>query len=197
MPSSSLSDVNELLLLGLLDAQRMHGYELHECLEHRLGFVSDLKKPTAYRILERLHEQGLVDGKVERAGRRPERLVYWLTDAGRARLRELLKTQLASAHRSPCPSNVALLFCDRLPPAERRELLSRRRAAMGAQREALASAAQAHSGSSAPRLVIEHDLALVEAELAWLDGVLAPREVVAAPGVSPGSPSSETPLSEE
>src|SRR4051812_13792108 len=119
-------DANELLLLGLLDRQEMHGYRLHEFLEHRLQFVSDLKRPTAYRLLEQLHRQGLVERASEREGRRPERMIYRVTPAGRARFEDLLRLQLASASRTIYPGNAALLFADRVPPEERGSLLRKR-----------------------------------------------------------------------
>ena len=90
-----MDENTELLLLGLLGRQGMHGYELSQFLEHRLSFLSDLKKPTAYRLLDRLHGSGLVARTAEKAGRRPERGVYSLTAAGEARLDGLLRRHLA------------------------------------------------------------------------------------------------------
>ena len=163
---------HELLLLGLLDERRMHGYELHEFLEHQLRFVSDLKKPTAYRLLERLYQRGLVERSVERQGRRPERLVYRLTPAGRVRFERLLREQLASANRAADPGNVALLFCDRLAPGERAALLRRRRSAVAELRDQAAAFRQAHAAGTPAWLVLEHELAHLEAELRWLDATL-------------------------
>ena len=90
----------------------MHGYELHEMLERQLGFLSDLKKPTAYRLLDLLEEQGLVEGEVERLGRRPERRVYRLTPEGQERFQTLLRAELGEAPypvdpaTSPCSSRI-------------------------------------------------------------------------------------------
>ncbi len=164
-----MSQSTELLLLGLLDSQSMHGYELHELLEHRLKFVSDLKKPTAYRTLERLHEQGLVDREAQRAGKRPERLVYHLTEKGRARFRQLLREELGTSGPVIYPGNAALLFADRLTPEECATLLRRRWGQVVETRRELASAAAAHAVGSPPRLVLEHDLAHVDAEIGWLE----------------------------
>lgn len=164
-----MEEANVLLLLGLLHRQSMHGYELHEFLENRLQFVSNLKKSTAYRILDRLYNEGLVERAVEREGRRPERLVYHLTHSGRKRFEQLLREELARADQMTYSSNVAVLFCDHVPPAERTELLARRRATVEAQHAKVAAACAAHSPGTPPRWVLEHDLAHLEAELAWLD----------------------------
>ncbi|HEX5414252.1 MAG TPA: helix-turn-helix transcriptional regulator, partial [Chloroflexota bacterium] len=131
-------DANELLLLGLLRREEMHGYKLHEFLEQKLGFVSDLKRPTAYRLLDRLLSRGFVERETDREGRRPERMVYRFTPAGEARFEKLLREQLADPARVIHSGNVALLFSDQLPPAERRALLIRRREGVADQRAGLA-----------------------------------------------------------
>src|SRR5579884_3038659 len=159
---------NELLLLGLLEQQEMHGYRLHELLEHQLQFVTDLKRPTAYRMLEQMYRQGLVEREAERSGRRPERVVYHLTPAGRERFERLLRDQLASAERMYHAGNIALLFLDRIPVAERVELLKRRLRGVEEQRAVLASIAQAHSKGSSVRMALEHDLTHLDSEIAWL-----------------------------
>ncbi|HVC35730.1 MAG TPA: helix-turn-helix transcriptional regulator [Chloroflexota bacterium] len=161
-------DANEVLLLGLLGQEEMHGYKLHEFLEHELNFVSDLKRPTAYRLLEQLLHRQLVERATEREGRRPERMVYRLTAAGQARFETLLREQLADAERVIHAGNVALLFSDRLPPDERRRLLARRRDGVAAQREVLLSIVEAHAPGSTVRLALQHDLAHLDVELGWL-----------------------------
>ena len=161
-------DANELLLLGLLRREGMHGYKLHEFLEHQLGFVSDLKRPTAYRLLDRLLQRGLVERETDREGRRPERMVYHLTAAGEARFEKLLREQLANPARVIHSGNVALLFSDQLPAAERRALLVRRRDGVATQRAGLAEIIDAHAPGSAVRLALEHDLAHLDVEMTWL-----------------------------
>jgi DNA-binding PadR family transcriptional regulator len=47
-------DERALLLLGVLRVQSQHGYQINEFIERTLGRVTDMKKPTAYAILERL-----------------------------------------------------------------------------------------------------------------------------------------------
>jgi DNA-binding PadR family transcriptional regulator len=166
------ADTHELLLLGLLDQQSMHGYRLTEFLEHRLETVSNLTRPTAYRLLEKLYRQGLVERVAERDGHRPERMVYQISPNGRARLEVLLREQLAATPRVYYGGNVALLFADRLPIAERNGLLARRRESVAEQRERVAAYASAHHLGSSPRLVLEHDLAHLDAELDWLDRLI-------------------------
>lgn len=164
-----MKDTSELLLLGLLDMQSMHGYALNEFLEQRLRFVSNLKKPTAYRLLERLYEQKLVDRESERVGRRPGRMVYSITEQGKQRLDELLREHLASGEWVIFPHNVALLFSNRLSDAECADLLASRREALMQWRAQLIESRQAHTPGTPAHRMLDHDLALLDAELLWLD----------------------------
>lgn len=167
------ANTSRLLLLGLLQGEEMHGYRLHEFLAHQLQFVSDLKRPTAYRLLDQMYQEGLVARETERAGRRPERFVYRPTEAGRATFADLLRVQLASAVRAVDPGNVALLFSDHLPVEERRLLLERRLAGARVQYDELAAIVAAHPVGGSARLALEHDLVHLETELTWLTGTIA------------------------
>ena len=44
----------KLLLLGLLRSQEMHGYQLNEFIENSLPTCIEIKKPTAYYILNKM-----------------------------------------------------------------------------------------------------------------------------------------------
>lgn len=168
-----MKDTSELLLLGLLDMQSMHGYALNEFLEQRLRFVSDLKKPTAYRMLERLYEQGLVDREAERVGRRPGRMVYRITEQGQQRLEELLREHLASGAWVIFSHNVALLFSNRLSGDECADLLARRREELLQYRDELVKSRAAHTPGTPAHRVLDHDLAMLDTELRWLAETIA------------------------
>lgn len=116
-------DERALLLLGLLKAQSQHGYQLNEFIERNLGWVTDMKKPTAYALLERVCRDGFATMRTEQAGNRPARKVYAITPQGEAAFLDLLRTTLASAERSEIPGDIAIIFLDQLPLAEARALL--------------------------------------------------------------------------
>lgn len=50
----------ELLLLGLLQQQEMHGYQLHEFIDSYMQTCVDLKKSTAYYLLEKMAKDGFL-----------------------------------------------------------------------------------------------------------------------------------------
>ncbi|MGD8597706.1 MAG: helix-turn-helix transcriptional regulator, partial [Anaerolineae bacterium] len=72
----------ELLLLGLLRSQDMHGYQLHEAIDSHLGMGVQLTKPTAYRLLSNMADDGWVTFREEQEGNRPPRRVYAITPKG-------------------------------------------------------------------------------------------------------------------
>ena len=164
-------DTNALLLLGLLRTQRQHGYQLHDFIERNLSRVTALKKPTAYALLERLRESGLIESREEREGNRPPRRVYAITPAGEARFLELLRGTLSSAPAAPAGSDVGLMFLDALQPDERDDLLRERLAELEARLAAL-RAVPPHAANPGVNLAVERQIVLLEADRAWLEGVL-------------------------
>lgn len=120
------ADERVLLLMGLLTSQDRHGYEINEFIERQLQCVTDLKKATAYQLLERLEQHGLIQSHSEQQGRRPQRKVYALTPGGHAQFLELLATHLRNEEPLILPGNVAVMFCEHLPVAERLAALRER-----------------------------------------------------------------------
>lgn len=159
----------ELLLLGLLRGQDMHGYQLHEVISRVARYCIDLKKPTVYFLLDKLAEQGWLARTDEQEGNRPTRRVYRLTEAGEEAFQALLRANLASYHPALDSGDIGLGFADALPPTEARALLAERRAAVEAQLNLLREAAHP-SGSL--QLIIEHQFRHLTTELEWLDEVM-------------------------
>ena len=159
----------ELLLLGLLRQQKMHGYQLHDFIERYMAMCVDLKKSTAYYLLDKMADEGLVSQRDEQVGNRPQRHVYGLTSAGEARFHELLRQNLSQYTPAHFGSLVGLAFLDEMEPAEARALLNQRRQSLA---EALdrAQATPSHPGSL--QYVVEHQVTFLAAELQWLDSII-------------------------
>src|SRR5215469_17896722 len=77
-----------LAVLACLTEHPMHPYEIATTLRERGKDQSiKLNFGTLYTVVEALQQHGLIVAQeTERAGRRPERTVYRLTDAGRIEL---------------------------------------------------------------------------------------------------------------
>lgn len=162
-------DPRELLLLGLLRRQEMHGYQLNEFLLGELAICADIKKPTAYYLLKKMAQQGWIEESQEQEGNRPPRRVYRLTAQGEAAYQSLLRAALPAYLPTYFQGDLALAFLDDLPPAEARPLLEQRRAALLEQQAALEQAPP-HSGSV--QWLIEHQRRHLHTELTLLDEIL-------------------------
>ena len=160
----------ELLLLGLLRQMDMHGYRLAEFIERDLTTCTDLKKSTAYFLLDKMVKQGWITQYQEQEGNRPPRRVYAITAAGEVQFQQWLRENLASHVPVKFSGDIGLSFVDTLEPDEALALLQQRRVALAADLAA-ARAAPKHEG--AWQLLIEHRVVHLEAELHWLDEVLA------------------------
>ncbi len=172
-----VSNVLALAVLSALAQRPMHPYEIATALR-AWGKDQDMeiKWGSLYTVVRNLDKHGLI-AAVEsiRDGRRPERTVYRITDPGRAELvdwaRELVSTPMHEYPRFRAGLSVLAV----LHPDEATRLLRRRLDALEdtitAVREALAQHAR-----QVPRLFLvesEYDLAIQEAEAAWIGRLLA------------------------
>jgi len=164
----------QLLLLGLLRGREMHGYQLNEFIDRQMGFCIDLKRSTAYYLLDKLCREGLVTEETGREGNRPERRIYRITPAGEARFQELLRRNLAEYVRPTYGADIGVIYQGQLPAAELARLLAERRVAVLAHRAEL----EVLKASLPPDhlLIVEHHLVHIDAELAWLDRLTAPNQ---------------------
>jgi DNA-binding PadR family transcriptional regulator len=160
----------ELLLLGFLRREQAHGYRLNEFIEHEMTTCTDIKKPTAYFLLDKMAKQGWLTKRETREGNRPPRQVYRLTAKGEAQYQKLLRENLGSFLAAKFPGDVGLAYADDLEPQEVLSLLAERRTALLAELDEIRQAPQ-HAGSL--QLIVDHQVRHLEAELAWLDQVIA------------------------
>ena len=171
-------DEQELLLLGLLKVQSQHTYQLNDFIERNLSHLTEMKKPTAYAVLERLSKAGYVDARSEQEGKRPPRKVYSITPAGEALYQQLLRENLAQSDHMRFAGNVGLMFLDDLPASEAIALLSQRLQDL----ERLITVheqAPRHEHGLGVDLALEHVLVHLRADRAWLQGTLERLEKMA------------------
>ena len=121
----SAVDVKNLLLLGILAAEDMHGYQMNQFLKHASSPIR-IGKANAYQLLAKLEERGFVEHVEERQGNRPSRLVYSITPSGKSELIRLLRDQLGKYEPSEYPGAVALNYLNQLTPQEALTLLEMR-----------------------------------------------------------------------
>jgi DNA-binding PadR family transcriptional regulator len=77
----------DLMVLGLLSEEPMHGYQLKRVLEDKHADLwSEVSTGHLYYTLKKLRNKGLVVEKTDQKGNRPPRHVYSLTQEGREAL---------------------------------------------------------------------------------------------------------------
>jgi len=159
----------ELLLLGLLRSDEMHGYQLNEFIDSHFGVMVNVTKPTGYRLLNKMVDKGWVTYREEQEGNRPPRRVFAITPNGENAFQQLLRESLGNFEPIVSPGNIGLLFLQALPPDEAAELLQTRRTKV----EAVLQQVRAHNvdGETASFLLL-HQTRHLKAELAWLDEVM-------------------------
>lgn len=158
----------ELLLLGLLRGQEMHGYQLNEIIS-RVNKYIGIKKATVYFLLDKMSENGWITQTDEQEGNRPPRHVYQLTAEGEAVFQQLLRENLAQHHPTHFTGDIGLAFADALPPEDLKALLHTRREAV--ESELVTLRATVHPAGSL-RWIIEHQVRHLVAELDWLDELI-------------------------
>lgn len=161
--------IRQLLLLGVLMNGKMHGYRLNEYVKHAMSFYTDLKKSTAYYILEQLEKDGHVSHETEREGKRPERRIYEISEQGKTYFFKLLRNCLGDYTQTSRGDDIGVAFIDRLPPLEVKELLKKKRQEIEGQLEHFREIKD-HGGSL--QYVIDHNIAHLKVDLSWVDGIL-------------------------
>jgi DNA-binding PadR family transcriptional regulator len=159
----------ELLLLGLLRREHMHGYRLNEFIGRDMDGFIDLKKPTAYALLDKMEQQGWITTQQEQQGNRPPRRIYQITEEGEHQFKRLLRENLGQFRIAHFSGDVGLAFISELQPEEAIELLMQRRAELNHEIESGRNIPR-HEGSL--QWIIEHRMFHLESELHWLDEVI-------------------------
>lgn len=186
----------DLAILGLLEEQELHGYEIRRQLRDTLGLLANVSFGSLYPALARLERAGDVEA-VEPAGLaapsapptgslsgeravlrarrhsrsrdRRSRKAYRITDQGRRTFAELLAGGGTDDARS---FGLRLAFARHLPPPARLGLLERRRAQL-VQRLAEAEAGRTEVPLDVyARSVVEHTVEGVARDIHWLERLI-------------------------
>jgi len=162
-----------LLLLGLLRRGPMSGYDLNRIVRSHGPLFADLKKGNIYHLLVRLSGQGHLRVTVEPGARGPrgERLLYELTASGREALLALVRRAITVFEPADTGLAGAVVFLTEVDQEEAAGLLRRRREVIQ-QRRARVTAELGALSRPLSRLAGDHQLALIDAELAWVTAAI-------------------------
>lgn len=180
MPSPSAAQRSSLalLVLWLLYEKPQHVYGMQKLIEAqgKDRVVNVRSRGSLYQTIERLVRHGLVEvSETVRVEGYPDRILYAITDAGREVAREWLREMLRTVGGEYPEFIAAVSILFGLPPDDARAQLEERERRLAAE---LADTEAALAGPPAglPRLFLleeEYRKALLDAQLAWLRGVIA------------------------
>src|SRR3954451_18876179 len=107
-----------LAVLTCLHERPMHPYEVAQTLRHRAKHESiRLNYGSLYTVVDALEKHGLIRAReTVREGRRPERTVYEITDAGRSEMADWLSEMVTTPVNGYPQFEAALSFLPALPP---------------------------------------------------------------------------------
>lgn len=165
--SSAVSKV-EVVVLGLLADEPLHGYQLLERFRARsMGFWVEVGRASVYQALDRLEARGLVTGRAQDSAAGPDRRVFKLSRSGRARLEEGLAERFDDLAPYETGAGTAFGFVGLLGSKGAKEALAERERAV---HDLLAALGDERARQSDPRslaLLARQD-AFARAELVWL-----------------------------
>ncbi|MFF0494694.1 PadR family transcriptional regulator [Nocardia sp. NPDC004068] len=161
-----------LSILATLFERPMHRYEIAARLRERgKEGQLDIKWGSLYTVVQNLEKHGYLETVgTERAGSRPERTIYRVTDAGRAETEDWIRELLATVEPEHSRFVAGMSHWMMIPPDEVIDLLGERLARL----TALITAEQAALDELAPtlpRLFLveeEYRLTMRRAEAEWV-----------------------------
>jgi DNA-binding PadR family transcriptional regulator len=162
-----------LAVMALLYERPMHPYEMVSTMRERGKHESvKLRYSSLYSVVEALVREGFISPReTVREGRRPERTVYDLTEAGRVEFLSWLRELLSVPAKEYTQFAAGLTFLPALPPDEAAELLDERVRRLEEEVREMRSLLDSVMEQGLPRLFLiesEHELVLREAELKWV-----------------------------
>ena len=154
----------------MLDEKESYGYELRTQFQQLVGPQwGDLNIGHLYQVLERLVRDGLVTKREVEQHRRPDKVVYRITRAGREELDEWLETPFVRAGGYRDDFFLKLAAASRLGRNQLKAVLRKQREAYLAELAALAQLRSQHRDDELVSLLIEAAILHGQANLKVLD----------------------------
>jgi DNA-binding PadR family transcriptional regulator len=203
--------VLELAILGLLQEQPRHGYELKKVLRETLGSFWGVSFGSLYPALRRLERSGAIevvdDGATATAPAMPAtgslkgeaaaarlrlvpaakggrtRKAYRITPAGREQFQALLAADDGADDERLF--TVKLAFCRFLDPDARLQFLERRRAQLADRLNRARRSRGSGVADRYTRSLLEHRTRSTERDLEWIDDLIATEHHASGEGTDP------------
>jgi DNA-binding PadR family transcriptional regulator len=188
MPPRWRTNPLALAVLTCLFERPMHPYEMAQTMRTRAKHESiRLNYGSLYSVVESMEKRGLVEAvATTQEGRRPQRTVYGITEAGKVEMTEWLADLVAVPTKEYLQFEAALSLIHGLPPDEAVALLRQRADALDLRLDQLEAAAASAEKRGIPRLfMIENDyvIAVLRTEVEFTRRLVAEIESGEMPGI--------------
>ena len=184
-------------VLELLHERDMHPYEMQQLIRDRgTDHVIKLTPGALYHTVERLARHEHIEAvETARAGRRPERTVYAITETGRDEFTDHLRDMIRRPAKEYPLFGAAVEMLQSLDPTDAARLLEQRSVALEANialvEQLLASLLK--RGLTRLQVVeIEYAMTMTRAELSWVRGIVDDIRSGALPWSRPAADSTLT-----
>jgi DNA-binding PadR family transcriptional regulator len=163
-----------LAVMSYLSQQPMHPYELGRTLrDHGDARSIKFNHGSLYMVVQQLAKAGYItELETSRAGQRPERTVYALTDAGQAEFQDWLRELVAEPQHEYPHFVAALSLIAALPPSDVLPLLRNRLDRLQGTRAEIRGLIDTSLAQGVPGLFLieeEYRLALLDAETSFVE----------------------------
>jgi DNA-binding PadR family transcriptional regulator len=165
----------ELLLLGLIKEAPKHGYEIKKDLKEILSPFIGVETESIYYPLRILEKKGFLTKKSAKAGKRPQRFVYEITEKGQKRFLDLLNKSFLDFKRPHFSLDLSLYFLRYVKSEVAIRRLKARIQILGklaASLEQTAAALEKKKTSAVISSILKHNLNMVVAEANFLSELI-------------------------
>lgn len=115
------------MLLGLIYEKPLNAYEIIKHLNYmNVKWWFHIADSTVYSTLKTLEKKGYILGTTEKVGNMPDRTVYSLSDTGRDKFIDTLKSSIIQFNYDTNIFSIAAFFLSTFAPDEQHELLEKR-----------------------------------------------------------------------
>ena len=167
--------LRDVLVLGLLRERPRYGYEIKQIIDNVMSHIIDVSSGSLYYGIKKLQDRNCVEETaVEKVGRRPERSVYKITEAGRELLEQELPRAIFPKGRAFSPLDLAMYFFELMDPRERCRRLKMRLLYLELALEYLNELDERFSGVAphSHHYIMVHSKILVNAEQKFISQVV-------------------------
>lgn len=165
----------ELLLLGLIKEAPKHGYEIKKDLKEILSPFIGVETESIYYPLKILEKKGFLTKKSVKAGKRPQRFVYEITEKGQKRFLDLLNKSFLDFKRPHFSLDLSLYFLRYVKSEVAIRRLKARIQILGklaASLEQTAAVLEKKKTSAVISSILKHNLNMVVAEANFLSELI-------------------------